>query len=136
MYIGTTSLTIGLADPTALRANIRHEIGGHVRYGNFLSCMVLTHALIDSDTVDEHALFAELGHPEPELYSELKELRGERGSSIGDEPIADITRQIERLRTAFPADMAETILDSMDVRFDADPSLTAEAVATFRSLRG
>lgn len=131
LHVGTDWLRAGLRDATAVQATIAHEVEGHLRYGEYLTCRVLETALLDTDPVDKDALFRAYAYPESEIYAELKELEAHTSANIGDAPERDVVDQVERLREVYPAPMADIVIAAMAARFDADDTLSAAARTMF-----
>ena len=131
LMVGSTWLTTALADPASVHGNIEHEVGGHLYYGDTLSCRIVDAAVGDSDAVDHIDLFWEFGYAESEIYAELKELPHVIEGGLGDDPLVDVADQVAHMRSVFPAEVAEALLDSMAHRFAADATLRPEALALF-----
>ncbi len=136
LVVGDRWVQHAAADPAALHGNLAHELGGHLFYGRPLACLIALHAF-EPGEVPGFGSFTELslhfGYPETEVYAELKELPHANGASLGDDPAADVVRQVRALRSAFPDSLSGLLLEWMDFRFRLDTTIGPEALHLFRT---
>lgn len=136
LYVGSEWLSVALANPAAVHANIQHEIGGHLFYGTAFTCRLIDHAIVPGDEVDRQALLNRYAFAESEIYAELKELPFASEESIGDEPVENVTELIDHIRNVYPTQVAELVLSSVAHRFRFDETIQPVALRTFLDLLG
>jgi len=119
-------------------ANIAHELGGHLEYGEPLSWLVAKMALnMMSPEQREIAMsgarsyYSAYAYMETEIYAELREHAFRLPTSGGDDPRDDVPNQLARLKKAYEPQVAEAVVRTLRARVQQDTKITADGRRLF-----
>jgi hypothetical protein len=134
LWVGTLWVEEAERNPEYIYANIAHELGGHLRFGETLSWTVMERTLSmlspEEQAIAESGprnIWTAYGYMETEIYADLQRLPYWHGGEATRDPTFRVEFWMKRLQEAFAPVVAEGLICGLRRRIQADSSITEGA---------